>query len=393
MHASHVGDKRVTLRHVADKRTDLFRSTSYIVSEDARRTRCRYMKSEECMNERRFSRAVRAEQADAATTQRSLDLVQAAPLATSDAQPIELNYPLILFLHPSSLLLRRRLRCRYRLFLRLHEVKVPIDSPDLNLGTAGADTGFISAKFIGLLYLEIRQVGLDLAVHSPGIDHRIDWTDEADLGIAVHSTQIDSISQSGDRHIYISIDPTELGFPGCLRNFDISVYSVDFDLALEFTDAQFAVQSMCFELDPARKLEHDALVTFRTLPKGRPDTPPLILHGDPEMFGLMSDDDVVELQIFFCLGRTNDEDFGCVGIRRFDIDLAVDIRDGNFHSRQKFVRATNLFVFGKVDVLPPFIDNRRRRASGCHGIARSNLLFGISLHLCTVPASPATAGD
>src|SRR5262245_43636671 len=91
MDAGLIGDERIAFGHITDVGANLFDLGSDVAPEDSRRA-CRwFVKSEQRVNQRRLARAIRAEQADAASAQRAFDVVQDAALAEFDPQLIQFN--------------------------------------------------------------------------------------------------------------------------------------------------------------------------------------------------------------------------------------------------------------------------------------------------------------
>ena len=64
MHAGHGGDEGVVFRHVADQAAHFARVVADIAAENARSSGRRLMEAEQRVEQRRFARAVRAQQAD-----------------------------------------------------------------------------------------------------------------------------------------------------------------------------------------------------------------------------------------------------------------------------------------------------------------------------------------
>src|ERR1044071_5402968 len=91
MDAGHLRDESIALRHIADQALDLIGIAADVAAEDACGSRRRSMKAEQRMNQRRFSRAVRAQQTDCASAQSTVEFAQNGAATERDRQLLQIN--------------------------------------------------------------------------------------------------------------------------------------------------------------------------------------------------------------------------------------------------------------------------------------------------------------
>src|SRR5580692_7544285 len=89
---SHIGDKRVVFRHVADNAADLFGLGTDIVTEDASSTGGGLVETEEGINKCGLPGAVRAEKSDGPSRQGASEAFEDVSLAEAYSQSFQLNY-------------------------------------------------------------------------------------------------------------------------------------------------------------------------------------------------------------------------------------------------------------------------------------------------------------
>ena len=92
VHAGHVSNEGIILRHIADCTADLGSIPLHIEPEDSRGSFRRRMKSQQSVDQRGFSRAVGTEQPDGITLQLSCEPVQHGAGSKPNFQPIEINH-------------------------------------------------------------------------------------------------------------------------------------------------------------------------------------------------------------------------------------------------------------------------------------------------------------
>ena len=88
MHARHLGDERIALRHVADQRFDLICVAANVAIENARRAGRGRMKTEQGVNQRGLAGAVWSEQANRAPAQLTAQVLQNRPPAKANAEAV-----------------------------------------------------------------------------------------------------------------------------------------------------------------------------------------------------------------------------------------------------------------------------------------------------------------
>src|SRR5262249_10103627 len=142
------------------------------------------------------------------------------------------------------------------------------------------------------------------------------------------------------------------------------------------TYSHVAVDAVGFELDFARQLQHYALAALGPRAERREDTAPVILDGDAKLARVVFDFDLVELQVFALLGRTDDHDLGVIGLGGLDVDPPVDAGDDDVRAGLERITPANLFSFGEISALAAFVNNRIRLGLARIGAHDFSLRFG-----------------
>src|SRR5262249_28728923 len=181
---------------------------------------------------------------------------------------------------------------------------------------------------------------------------------EVKTRVAVDAVQVNPIRRKlGDGRVNLPVDATERRASARLRDVDRAIDAPHLHTAVNLADRDGAVHAVGFEIDFARQFQHHALAPIAIRTERREDAAPVFFNADAKLAQIVFDADLVEAQVFAFLGRADDQDFGVINVRGFDIDRPVGAGDPDVRAGFERVATTNLLALGEINAFAAFVHN------------------------------------